>query len=166
MKLNNLLPLLFTFFFTLTGTVNAEESLWDKNNPHFNFDKKPEALVYYSSSCECCKGWLEHMKKNGFEVKAIAVDDVQPIKEEKKLPPKMASCHTAVIDGYIIEGHVPANDIKRLITEKPKDIVGLSVPQMPVGTPGMEMGDRKDNFDVIAFDKEGNTKVYNSYKDY
>jgi len=88
--------------------------------------------------------------------------DMNTVKEAVGLPPKMASCHTAIIDGYIIEGHVPADDIKQLLKDK-SDIAGLSVPQMPVGTPGMEIGSRKDNFIVFQFDKKGHYSIYNQY---
>ncbi|MFW5451082.1 MAG: DUF411 domain-containing protein [Methylophagaceae bacterium] len=85
------------------------------------------------------------------------------VKEAVKLPKQMTSCHTAIINGYIIEGHVPADDIRRLLVEKP-DIAGLSVPQMPVGTPGMEVGERKDNFIVFQFGHEGHYGVFNRYQ--
>jgi len=165
MKTKILIATLFSFLL-ITLNSFAEDSIWDKSKTNIAFDEKPKVMVYYNTDCGCCKDWLTHLEKNGLEVKAVAMDDVQPIKDDYKLPPQMASCHTAIVDGYVIEGHVPADDIKKLITEKPKDIVGLSVPQMPVGTPGMEMGNRKDSFQVIAFDKKGNLSVYNEYKQY
>ncbi len=87
------------------------------------------------------------------------------VKLELGVPSAMASCHTATIDGYVIEGHVPADDIKRLLKERP-DVAGLSVPAMPAGTPGMEMGGRKDPFRVLSFDASGDIEVFREYRDY
>ena len=125
--------------------------------------KQPVAMVVYRSpSCECCGKWLEHIKSNNFTVKDIVTDDVQTVKDKYGVSAAMASCHTAIVDGYVIEGHVPANDIMNLLKTKPK-IAGIAVPGMPKGTPGMEMGDKKDSYDVVSFDKENNYKVFNSY---
>jgi hypothetical protein len=101
---------------------------------------------------------MEHLTENGFKVTGKDMDNVQPIKDDVGLPAKLASCHTAIVDGYVVEGHVPAGDIKRMLKERPK-IVGLSAPGMPQGSPGMETG-RKDAYDVVAFDAKGNTTVY------
>jgi len=126
-------------------------------------DKPIDIVVYRSPTCECCGKWLEHMKKNNFNVKDIVTDDVQAIKKKYGVPEAMASCHTAIVDGYVIEGHVPANDIMKLLKTKPK-IVGIAVPGMPSGTPGMEMGDRKDSYNVMSFDKENHYEIFNSYQ--
>ncbi len=122
----------------------------------------PEIKVYRDPDCQCCHKWINHLKQNKFNVLDLPTRNMTSVKEAVKLPKKMASCHTAIIDGYIIEGHVPADDIVRLLTDKP-DITGLSVPQMPVGTPGMEMGERKDPFIVFQFDKSGKYSIYNRY---
>jgi hypothetical protein len=122
----------------------------------------PEITVYKSPTCGCCNKWVKHLQDNGFEVKSKNVTDVIPYKIKYGVAPQLASCHTAVIDGYTIEGHVPASDIKRLLKEKPA-VQGLSVPQMPVGTPGMEQGDRKDPYQVISFDRDGRTGVFTDY---
>lgn len=119
--------------------------------------------VYKSPTCGCCTAWIEHLEDNGFEVEARDVRDVVPHKIEHGVTPRLASCHTAVVDGYVIEGHVPASDIKRLLAERPA-VKGLSVPGMPVGSPGMEQGDRVDPYDVLSFDAEGETEVYSSYR--
>ena len=123
----------------------------------------PQITVYKSPTCGCCKKWVAHLEDNGFDVTAKNVADVNPVKAENGLPPVLASCHTALIDGYVIEGHVPADDIKRLLKEKPA-IAGLSVPGMPVGSPGMEQGGRKDKYDVVAFDNKNQMTVFSSYK--
>ena len=125
--------------------------------------KPVDIVVYRSPTCECCGKWLEHLKKNNFTVKDVVTEDVQVIKDKYGVPKAMASCHTALVDGYVIEGHVPANDIMKLLKTKPK-IVGIAVPGMPSGTPGMEMGDRKDSYKVMSFDKENHYEVFNSYE--
>ncbi|WP_405023263.1 DUF411 domain-containing protein [Marinospirillum sp.] len=108
--------------------------------------------VYKSASCGCCKDWVTHIEEAGFEVEAHDLSDVNSKKQELGLPYQLASCHTAVIDGYVIEGHVPASDIKRLLSERP-EITGLAVPRMPHGSPGMETG-RQDPYEVVSFDLE------------
>jgi len=122
-----------------------------------------EIKVYRSPTCQCCHKWIAHLEDNKFNVLDILSNNMAEVKDAVKLPKPMTSCHTAIIDGYIIEGHVPAKDIRRLLADKP-DIAGLSVPQMPVGTPGMEMGERKDNFIVFQFDKAGQYSVFNRYE--
>jgi hypothetical protein len=122
-----------------------------------------DMTVYRSPTCSCCKRWVSHVEQNGFKVKDIVTDGVQAIKDQNGITPAIASCHTALVGGYAIEGHVPASDIKTLLQNKPK-VAGISVPGMPVGTPGMEMGGKKDAYDVISFDKEQKTQVFKSYK--
>ena len=117
-----------------------------------------EVTVYKSPTCGCCKQWVEHMRANGFSVKIQDMSDVMPYKARYGVTPELASCHTAVVDGYAIEGHVPAADIKRLLKERPK-IQGLAAPGMPSGSPGMEQG-HKDPYDVLSFDKAGKVSVY------
>lgn len=118
--------------------------------------------VYRSPDCSCCGGWIDHLKANGFEIKDYPTLDIEAIKHMYSVPDNLTSCHTAVVNGYIIEGHVPARDIKHLLQEKP-NVSGLSVPQMPVGTPGMEMGNKKDPFSVFSFNKQGKIIVFNNY---
>jgi hypothetical protein len=119
--------------------------------------------VYRSRTCGCCGKWIEHLKANQFEVIEHVVDDMDEIKQKYAVPGQMASCHTAIVDSYIIEGHVPSDDIKKLLKNKPP-VRGISVPGMPVGTPGMEMGSRKDAFQVISFDKDGQYRVFSHYE--
>ena len=118
-----------------------------------------EVTVYKSPTCGCCNKWVEHLQANGFTVKAQNVADVMPYKSANGVPLALGSCHTAKVDGYVIEGHVPADDIKRLLKERPK-VLGLSVPGMPIGSPGMEQGAHKEKYDVLSFDKTGQTSVY------
>ena len=113
--------------------------------------------VYHSPTCGCCKKWVEYLKADGFTVKSIEQADLTDIKAELGVAPKLRSCHTAVIAGYVIEGHVPAADIKRLLSEKPR-ITGLTAPGMPQSAPGMDSG--KTPYEVLAFDAKGATTVW------
>ena len=128
--------------------------------------KAVEITVYRSPSCGCCGKWLEHMKANGFNVKDITVGGMDKIKDQYGVPENLWSCHTAVVDGYVVEGHVPAQDVRDLLKLRPKDAAGLAVPGMTVGSPGMEMGGRKDPFDAVEFDKQGNVRVKHEYRSY
>ena len=114
------------------------------------------ATVYKSPSCGCCTAWIEHLESNGFEVTVREPADLGRVKSALAVPHDLRSCHTAEIDGYTIEGHVPAADIRRLLTERPQ-ARGLAVPGMPVGSPGMEQGDRRDAYDVILFGADAST---------
>lgn len=124
-----------------------------------------DITVYRSATCRCCGNWINHLKKNNFNVTDIQSHDMASVKQKYNLPKAMESCHTAIIDGYIIEGHVPADDIKLLLKTRPA-VAGLSVPEMPVGTPGMEMDNRKDPFKVISFDRNGKFETFNEYSNY
>jgi hypothetical protein len=117
--------------------------------------------VYKSATCGCCGKWNEHLKTNGFTVNNNDLADVTPIKEKNGVPGPLRSCHTALVGGYVVEGHVPADVIRKLLRERPADVVGIAVPGMPMGSPGME-GHRVDSYNVMAFDKQGGTKVYAS----
>ena len=117
--------------------------------------------VYKSPTCGCCGAWVDHLKENGFSVEVIEQSDVYPEKRRFGVPEKLYSCHTARIDDYTIEGHVPADDIMRLLAEKPA-VAGLAVPGMPHGSPGMETG-RVDSYAVISFDTYHNTRIFSRY---
>jgi hypothetical protein len=119
-------------------------------------------LVTKTAYCGCCRAWVEAMKAAGFTVEVNDVEDVTPTARKLGVPDNLRSCHTAEIGGYAIEGHVPAADIKRLLAQKPK-AAGIALPGMVMGSPGMEHGDHKDPYQVILFDKSGNTKVFASY---
>ncbi len=120
-----------------------------------------EVVVYKTATCGCCKDWIRHMEVNGFTVKAYNVSDLAEVKRQNRVSGRLASCHTAQVGGYVIEGHVPARDIKRLLAEKPA-VAGLAVPGMPAGSPGME-GARKDPYNVYTFTKAGKLAVYAKY---
>ena len=117
--------------------------------------------VYKSPSCRCCNKWAQHLEDNGFNVNTVNKFDMKIIKSKEGVPLQLASCHTAVVEGYVIEGHVPAKDIKRLLKEQPA-ISGLTVPGMPMGSPGME-GARKDAYNVLTFTKDGDSTVFSRY---
>lgn len=116
--------------------------------------------VYKSPTCGCCKAWIKHLEENGFTVKANDLDEsgLDETKRTLNVPSALESCHTGVVGRYVVEGHVPADLIKKMITEKAA-FIGLAVPGMPMGSPGME-GPRKQPYDVIAFERGGKTRVY------
>jgi hypothetical protein len=122
--------------------------------------KPVAAQVFKDATCGCCANWVEHLRRKGFAPTSTNVDDINAVKDKYNVPRQTRSCHTALIEGYVIEGHVPAADIQRLLKERPK-IAGLAVPGMPVGSPGME-GPNPRPYDVIAFDKTGKTTVYST----
>ncbi|NNC73127.1 MAG: DUF411 domain-containing protein [Sphingomonadaceae bacterium] len=137
-------------------SAGVEESRASESTP------LPQILVHKTPSCGCCNAWVDHLRAAGFTVETVDVPDTTPIANRLGVPDELRSCHTAEIDGYGIEGHVPAADIRRLLAERP-DAAGLAVPGMPLGSPGMEMGDRRENYDVILFDRSGGTRIFTSY---
>ncbi len=118
--------------------------------------------VFKSATCGCCTKWVDHLRAAGFTVEATDRDDMARLKRENGISEQIESCHTAFVAGYFIEGHVPAQDVKRLLAERPK-IVGLAVPEMPVGSPGME-GRNPVVYDVLAVDAQGKTTVYATHR--
>jgi hypothetical protein len=121
--------------------------------------------VWKSPTCGCCKDWIAHLEANGFAAKIHDVGNTG-VRGRRGLPAALGSCHTALVGGYAIEGHVPAADIQRLLAERPQAI-GLAVPGMPVGSPGMDgaiYGDRRDAYDVLLVVREGDTRVFASYR--
>jgi hypothetical protein len=128
--------------------------------PSSAFVAAPVAMtVYKSPTCGCCKEWVTHVSKNGFAPKIIDMDDLTKIKKDAGVPGGLESCHTALVGGYVVEGHVPADLVKKILAEKPK-IVGIAVAGMVVGSPGMEQGNQKVPYQVTAWTKDGKTSVY------
>ncbi len=121
----------------------------------------PLVTVFKNPSCGCCGKWVEHLRANGFTVKVQEVNDTSAYEKQYRVPRSMVSCHTAVVNSYTIEGHVPAAEIKRLLSERPK-AVGLAVPGMPVGSPGMEAA-HSDAYSVFVFDESGQSSIYAHY---
>jgi len=121
----------------------------------------PEVAVFKSATCGCCVKWVDHLKANGFATTSTNVEDMGVVKAKHSVPRSVHSCHTALVGGYVIEGHVPASDIKRLLKEKPA-ISGIGVAGMPAGSPGMESA-TPQRYDVLSFDKQGQTRVYSTH---
>lgn len=117
--------------------------------------------VYKSPTCGCCSAWIDHMARAGFPVDARDVDQesLYALKARSGITPELASCHTAFVDGYVVEGHVPASDVRRLLAERP-DALGLTVPGMPIGSPGMEMGNQRDAFATLLVLRDQSTQVF------
>lgn len=116
--------------------------------------------VYKTPTCGCCAKWVEHMKDNGFTVHVTDLNDLSSIKARHNVPAATQTCHTGVISGYVVEGHVPASDVKRMLKERPA-IAGIAVPGMPAGSPGMEVpGIKAPAYQVLSFDKRGQTRVF------
>ena len=118
--------------------------------------------VYKDPSCGCCSQWVDHLKSHGFTVRTTDTDTVDELKASRGVPARARSCHTALVGGYVVEGHVPAAEIQRMLREKPK-IAGLAVGGMPIGSPGME-GPNPRPYDVLTFDKAGKTAVYSTQR--
>ena len=121
-------------------------------------------LNHKSPYCGCCTDWTVHMQEAGFTVTEKLHDNMNAVKQKLGVTPELASCHTAEIDGYVFEGHIPADDIKAFLENPPRNAVGLAVPGMPVGSPGMEYGDKKDEYSVYAFNDKGQVFEYRHYK--
>lgn len=135
--------------------------------PAYSFatSEKLEITMWRGPKCKCCKDWASYLEKNGFTVK-VNNDGNTEIRQKLDMPVQFGSCHTALINGYVIEGHVPAPEIKRLLAERP-NVLGLTVPAMPLGSPGMdgpEYKNKKDPYDVLIINKRGQASVYQSYR--
>lgn len=123
---------------------------------------EPQTIeVYRDPHCGCCTTWMKHLEANGFSVNEHVVDDMAAVKARLGVPPRLASCHTAVLNGQFIEGHVPASEV-RALAQQPQ-LAGLAVPGMPLGSPGMEMGDQQDAYQVIGLDRQGQEQIVRSY---
>lgn len=133
--------------------------------PAVAISAKPEITVYKDPNCGCCAAWGDYLENNGFRVTVVASSNMDQIKQTYGVPRQARSCHTAVIDGRVIEGHVPANDIKAYLAKPAFNTKGLAVPGMIQGSPGMETG-RKDDYAVITFNEAGQRSVYQEYKNY
>jgi hypothetical protein len=122
----------------------------------------PQMTVYKTPTCGCCGKWVDHMKANGFDVKVMEVPNTAEYRQKAGVPQKMASCHTAFVNGYAVEGHVPAADVQRLLKTKLK-AKGLAVPGMPLGSPGMEQGPNRQAYSVLLFDEKGAVSEFQKY---
>ena len=122
----------------------------------------PVVQVYKSPTCGCCGAWVQHLRAAGFTVNVTEVDDTTAARRRYGFPDRFGSCHTAIVGGYVVEGHVPAVEVQRLLAMKPQAL-GIAVPGMPVGSPGMEVGGRQDPYDVFLVDKSGRGTVFAHY---
>ena len=150
-----------SFLFTSLFILSMITTSVSPSNQAFADNALPEITVYKTPTCGCCGKWVSHLESNGFKVNAINQNDLSSLKQQLGIAPGLQACHTAKIGNYFVEGHVPASDIKKMIATKP-DIQGITVPGMPMGSPGME-GSRKDNYDVLAINKDTSVTVFNSH---
>ena len=129
------------------------------------FAAAPRITVAKSPTCGCCSAWVEHVRAAGFEVDArnVSQTSLDALKVQAGVPAELTSCHTAQVEGYFIEGHVPAGDIQRLLAERP-DALGLTVPGMPIGSPGMEMGNEREPYDTIIVMRDGSARVFQQHR--
>jgi len=139
----------------LTPIQATEQSTSAQSLPVVEMTKQPQ--------CGCCTAWADHLRAEGFEVNITETRAMWGVKRMAGIPEKLDACHTATVGGYVVEGHVPADDIKRLLSERP-DVKGIAVPGMPIGSPGMEMDGRTEPYDVLSFDADGRTEVFRSYR--
>jgi hypothetical protein len=126
------------------------------------FSAGDEVVMYKDPNCGCCGKWAEHMRGAGFRVKEVNSTEMSVVKRDAGVPQALGSCHTARIGGYVVEGHVPAADVKRLLAEKPK-VAGIAAPGMPMGSPGMEGPYPADRYEVVSFAADGKTRVFASH---
>lgn len=148
--MTRLLPCLVVVFAGFLATVAAQ---------------RPSAIVevYKSPTCGCCSKWVEHLKAAGLTVRTTDTEALDDLKNKHGVPRQVRSCHTALVAGYVVEGHVPVRDVQRLLNERPA-LAGIGVPGMPIGSPGMEVAGMKPQaYDVIAFAKDGSTRVFASH---
>lgn len=123
-------------------------------------EARPSVTVYKSPTCGCCSKWVEYLEENGYDVDTVDLNDVATVKSRYGVPEDLASCHTALVNGYVVEGHVPVEEINRMLDDD-ADVAGIAVPGMPMGSPGME-GHRVDSYDILAFQKDGSRAVFAS----
>lgn len=167
--MNNNKILIFGLLFT-AGFAAA--LFWPKNEVQEDYSEqvsqvsseKMEVIMYKNPNCGCCTKWAELMNEDQFEVIEKPIPNLMEVKREKGVPARFESCHTAMVGDYFVEGHVPIEDINRLLKEKPEGVIGLTVPGMPIGSPGMEVPGREaDNYDVYLVKKDGTTEVFASH---
>ncbi len=124
---------------------------------------KPKIVMHRTPTCGCCLKWAEAARTAGFDVSVVETDDIWAVKTRLGVPEAVASCHTSTAGGYVVEGHVPPEDIRLLAARRPKGVLGLAVPGMPIGSPGMEMGNHRESYRVFAFDRTGRRSLFASH---
>ncbi|MEX2466817.1 MAG: DUF411 domain-containing protein [Gemmatimonadota bacterium] len=154
-----LLMLPVILFLAACGTGEAGEVERPDGEASFTVSSDmPTILVYKTATCGCCNGWVEHLREAGFTVDARDVRDLMTVKRDAGVPVAMSSCHTAIVDGYVVEGHVPAEHVAHMLEERP-EIVGIAVPGMPIGSPGME-GGTPEPYQVLTIGRDGSSEVF------
>lgn len=148
-----------SLFATVAGGALANSSLAGRSSDY------PLVQVFKTPTCGCCSAWVEHIVNAGFHVKTNDVpdEDLQNLKQKYGIPPAYASCHTAIMSDYVIEGHVPADDIKKMLEARPQ-IIGLTVPGMPMGSPGMEMGDHREEYATFQIARDGSVSIFTMHR--
>ncbi len=150
-----IISILFSIISTVLSICLEVDSALSQSSSDSN-----TVTVYKSPTCDCCNKWVTHLKEHGFKVIANDTSELKQVKKKHKVPDELEACHTAIVDGYVVEGHVPADVIQKMLNEHPTAI-GIAVPGMPMGSPGME-GSYVESYDVLIFDQKGNVKVYTS----
>lgn len=158
MNIKNILTILVVIAIG-SGIYFARAQSDPPEGPATKANKVDVMTVYKTASCTCCLNWVDHLESNGLEVEVVNVASTAPTREHFGVPPELLSCHTGSINGYWVEGHVPADLVDKLITERPTDIRGISAPGMPMGSPGME-GPNPVQYDIVAHHADGTTSVY------
>ena len=143
--------------FVLPAVLAA--SLWVSGQV---FATDEEVVMYKHPQCGCCGAWADHLRENGFVVREVSTLEMALVKSEAGVPSELGSCHTATVGGYLVEGHVPAVDVRRMLDERP-EIAGIAVPGMPLGSPGMEGPYEAESYEVIGFDAHGPAGVFASH---
>ncbi len=156
--MQHLYKVLLVFSLLLSSTVWSENKQDIMGHP-----EELNAIVYRTPTCGCCGKWVKYLERNQFKVQDVITDEVDDLKKQLGIKKSLASCHTAIINGYVVEGHVPVSDILNMLNEKP-EIVGITVPGMVVGTPGMEMGDKVNPYKVLSYDDKGSVTLFNQYE--
>jgi hypothetical protein len=149
-----------------SGTLSSQqeaatESTIAQSTPNLS-SAALQVTSYRSPTCGCCGNWVEHMREAGFQVDDQVTEDMEAVKQELGVPTELASCHTAVVNGYVIEGHIPAKDVQLLLAEQP-DVEGIAVPGMPIGSPGMESGNIVQPYTVYTFTEVGEAGVFQEH---
>ncbi|OKH18573.1 DUF411 domain-containing protein [[Limnothrix rosea] IAM M-220] len=143
---------------TRSGSMTA-----DVNTVKTTATQLVAAEVFRTPTCGCCGLWIDHAEAHNFTVVDHQQEDLTPIKEQYGITPELASCHTTIVDGYVFEGHIPATEVQRFLANPPKDVIGLTVPGMPIGSPGMEMANKSQPYAVLALHRNGSTSVFAEY---
>lgn len=154
-------PLFAIFIAVFLTACSEENTVSDVSQDALQHSILPVLEVYKSPTCHCCGKWIAHVEDHGFDTKSHNTNDLSDLKAEKSILPRYQSCHTAVSkEGYVFEGHIPAKYIHKFLQEKPEDAIGLAVPAMPIGSPGMEIGSEFQSYDILLLKADGSAEIY------